>query len=40
MFIQGLLNTMYVHIYIVGDSQVELVIKKPPANAGNIRDAG
>ena len=40
MFIQWLLNVTYVHIYIVGASQVELVVKKPPANAGDIRDAG
>ena len=28
------------HIYLVGTSQVALVVKNPPANAGDIRDRG
>ena len=32
---------IYTHIYInIWDSQVELVVKNLPANAGNLRDTG
>ena len=30
----------HIHTYVRGASQVVLVLKNPPANAGDIRDAG
>ena len=30
----------YIYTYVRGASQVVLVVKNPPANAGDIRDAG
>ena len=30
----------HIHTYMRGASQVVLVLKNPPANAGDIRDAG
>ena len=30
----------YMHVFRVGASQVALVVKNPPANAGDIRELG